>query len=76
MRSPSELLAQLGDCELGRLIDMSKSPHLTARDRSDAAKWLFGYLLCLRDQGRISPEEYETWASEPGQLALAIKPEE
>lgn len=76
MRSISELLGQLGDCELACLIEMTKSPHLTSRDRADAAKWLFGYLLCLRDQGRISSEEYEAWAAEPDQLAVAIKPEE
>lgn len=58
------------------LIDMTDSPHLTERDHSDAGKWLFGYLLCLRDLGRISVEEFEAWASEPRRRALADKLEE
>ncbi|MBH3339400.1 hypothetical protein I5L51_09810 [Pseudomonas mendocina] len=76
MRSPSELLSALGDCELGRLIEMTDSPHLTGREHAHAKGWLLGYLLCLRDLGRITVEEYEAWASDMSQLAVAIKPEE
>lgn len=76
MRTLSELLSDLGDCELGRLIEMTGSPHLTERDHTDARKWLFGYLMCLRDLGRISTEEYEAWATDPGLLAIAITPKE
>jgi len=76
MRSPSELLAQLGDCQLSKLIEMTDSPLLTEQVHTSAAGWIFGYLMCLKDLGHITAEEYETWAAEPGQLAVAIKPEE
>jgi hypothetical protein len=71
MRSPSKLLGELGDCELGRLIEMTDSPHLTEREHTHAKEWLLGYLLCLRDLGRITAEEYEAWASDPSLLAVA-----
>ena len=76
MRSLSALLTELGDCELGRLIEMTDSQHLTERDHANAGKWLFGYLLCLRDLGRITADECEAWASEPRRRALADKPKE
>lgn len=71
MRSLPELLDELGDCELGRLIEMTESPHLTEREHAHAKEWLLGYLLCLRDLGRINVEEYEAWASDPSLLAVA-----
>lgn len=70
MRSLPELLGELGDCELGRLIEMTYSPHLTEREHAHAKEWLLGYLLCLRDLGRINVEEYEAWASDPSLLAV------
>jgi hypothetical protein len=71
MRSLPELLGELGDCELGRLIEMTDSPHLTEREHAHAKEWLLDYLLCLRDLGRINVEEYEAWASDPSLLAVA-----
>lgn len=76
MRSIPALLSELGDCEFGRLIEMTDSPHLSEREHAHAKGWLLGYLLCLRDMGRITAEEYEAWASDTALLAVAIKPRE
>ena len=76
MRSLSALLSELGDCQLAQFIDRADDPLLTKQGREMAGDWAFGYLVCLRDIGRITDEEYGALASEPRRRALAAKPKE
>lgn len=73
MRTLSELLSELGDSKLALFIDGAGDPLLTKEGREISADRAIGYLICLKDLGHISEEEYSALAPEPRRRASAEK---